>query len=82
MSKVETLEEFLARGGTIQKLAPIAEEVPHMVRSTAQSAPAIHSLAEAEYLFGQKRQQKEKIIKRYTNEELITLLDRIRDDNK
>ncbi len=63
--KVETIEEFLARGGVIQKIPPkeelekaaIARET---VRSTVSKPPTIHSLDDGALFFSEKTKRKRK----------------------
>lgn len=56
-SKVETVEEYLARGGSIKKLPP-AETIrqPEVTRKTVAAGPAnIMSLEEADLFYGEAR---------------------------
>ena len=56
-SKVETVEEYLARGGSIKKLAP-GETIrqPDVTRKTVTGGPAnIMSLEEADLFYGEAR---------------------------
>ena len=56
-SKVETVEEYLARGGSIQKL-PAAEVIrqPDIIRkSTAGESAIIMSLEDADLFYGEAR---------------------------
>ena len=56
-SKVETIEEYLARGGSVQKL-PMVEsiKIPDVVRKPSTGGPAtIMSLEEADLFYGEAR---------------------------
>lgn len=62
--KFESVDEFLARGGTITKVdlgVPIKQEVMH----AAQGGPVnILSLEDADLYYGEKRKQTAKIVKK------------------
>lgn len=56
-SKVETVEEYLARGGSIKKL-PVGETIrqPDVVRKTVAGGPVtIMSLEDADLFYGEAR---------------------------
>lgn len=57
----ETVEEFLARGGKIEKLDPGGEAKDKPVGSISKQKPQIMSLAEGELLFGEKGKRVKKI---------------------
>jgi hypothetical protein len=54
---VETIQEFLARGGSINKVAPIIVDAkPDIVRKTVAGEPAIiMTLDEADLFYGEAR---------------------------
>jgi hypothetical protein len=58
----ESVEEFLARGGKIEKLDPCGEIKDKPIGSISKQKPQIMSLAEGELMFGKKskRVKKEK----------------------
>jgi hypothetical protein len=63
--KVETTEEFLARGGKITVLPPGPEpEEKFIIRSTSGGLPQLMSLPDGEHFFGEtRRKQKKKVTK-------------------
>jgi hypothetical protein len=67
IKKVETVEEFLARGGEVTIVPP--QETPEAkqpIRSTSGGLPQLMSLSEGEHFFGETRK---KAKKKMTNEE-------------
>lgn len=56
----QLIDEFLANGGTIEKLEPIEQEERHVVRSTVKKTPELMTLDEAEHMFGKKQVKKKK----------------------
>lgn len=60
--KVETIEEYLARGGSVKILPPvILEPTPDVTRKTANSGPAVFlTLEEADLYFGEPSKNKPK----------------------
>lgn len=62
-TKTETIEEFLARGGVVQKLdAVVVEDKGHTVKSTAKTPLIPMDLTMGEHLFAERirRQRKER----------------------
>lgn len=59
-SRVETLEEYLARGGSIQRIpSAILERQPDVIRTTTQGGPATFlTLEEADLFFGEASKNK------------------------
>lgn len=58
MSKKETVEEFLARGGTVTKCPPAPspeEELSNRVSSTVSSGATMMSLAEGALFYSESR---------------------------
>ena len=55
--KVETVQEFLARGGSISKVPAAAKEQDNdVIRKTANGAPAVFlTLDEADLFYGEKK---------------------------
>lgn len=60
----ELIEEFLAKGGVIEKIDHIEYEKRHIIGSTTKKTPNLLTLPEGEVLFGEKqdRVKKEKVI--------------------
>lgn len=59
-SKVETIEEYIARGGTVKRL-PIQGYIKRQDVSKTQGGPAIiMSLEEADLFYGKERPNKKK----------------------
>jgi len=56
----ELLEEFLAKGGKIQKIPTVPYEKTHAIGSTAKKVPELKTLAEGELLYGENRKLKKK----------------------
>lgn len=70
----ELINEFLAKGGKIEKLPAVPYEVSYKVSSTTKSAPELKTLAEGELLYGAKsksRKKKKKVDYSNINMELI-----------
>lgn len=53
--KVETIEEYLARGGVIKELPSEPAAHSDMIQSTIAKKPTIYTLSEGGTLFGEKR---------------------------
>lgn len=62
--KIETVDEFLARGGQVKKLEPVSREDHRIVLPTAGGPPTIMSLGEAEVLYGEAERPQESPEKR------------------
>jgi hypothetical protein len=80
MSKTETLEEFLARGGEVKVVdqAKQGDDEDYTVKSTAITAPKLYHLTEAELIFGRKRKVKnKKQEEKMTAEEAMAELEKI-----
>lgn len=59
--KVETLEEFLARGGVIKKFPAVQPEPDNLVRPTTAPALAqLMSLDEGAHFFAEKKEKRER----------------------
>lgn len=58
IKKVETLEEYLARGGTVKKLDPVARVNDQNVKSMAVGPAVLLTLEEGELFYGEKKQKK------------------------
>lgn len=61
LAKVESIKEFLARGGRIEKV--VKEKPPEeslIVRPTIAGPPELYSLDEAQHFFGVKKKKKVK----------------------
>jgi hypothetical protein len=60
--KVETIEEYLSRGGSIKLIPSVPNEPqPEVVRKTTQGGPAVFlSLEEADLFFGEPSKKKAK----------------------
>jgi hypothetical protein len=57
--KKETLEEYLARGGTITKLDYVDPDLPEpTVRSTVSKPPKLYNLTEGAHMFTKKTRRK------------------------
>ena len=57
----ELIEEFLAKGGVIEKLESIEPEWNRRVGSTTKKVPELMTLAEGELMFGKKQKRTHKI---------------------
>lgn len=57
----ETIEEFLARGGNIEKLDIQGEVKDRAIGSVTKQKASIMSLAEGELLFGEKGKRTKKV---------------------
>ena len=62
MSKRETVEEFLARGGVITRIPPQEQTVKtENIKSSSAGGPAVFlSLSEADLFYGEHKQKKPK----------------------
>jgi len=61
MKKIETVEEYLARGGTIKRIdAVVEEQKPQPVKSTKVGPVVILSLEDADLIYGEKTKRKKK----------------------
>lgn len=70
MTKKETVEEFLARGGKVTIVPPVApSEDTHIMPTKTQVDFDIVSLGDAEYMFGESRTKKVKTIKKRVSDE-------------
>jgi hypothetical protein len=60
--KVETVEEFLARGGKIERIPPKVEEEEEavVIKPSTLGPPTLYSLDEAQHFFGKKKVVKKK----------------------
>jgi hypothetical protein len=58
MMKVETLEEYLARGGTIKKLTPVERVKETDVKSMAVGPAILLTLEEGDLFYGEKKKSK------------------------
>lgn len=56
----ELIEEFLAKGGKIEKLPPQEVEDTRKVGATTKKVPNLKTLPEAELLFGKKQVKRKK----------------------
>ena len=56
----ETKEEFLARGGEVQRIETIEPEVNRLVKLTNPGPPKLHTLPEAAFMFGETTRRKKK----------------------
>ena len=56
----ELIEDFLANGGEIKKIPPEPYEVNNKVSSTAKKIPELKTLAEGEFLYGEKKKVRKK----------------------
>ena len=59
----EILEEFIAKGGIVEKIPYVEPKENRMIGSFSKKAPELLTLEEAELLYGQK-QEKKKTIKK------------------
>jgi hypothetical protein len=56
-AKTETYEEFIARGGKVEKLPNMSQPLSSSMR-TAQKTVELKTLEEGEFLYGEKRAKK------------------------
>ena len=77
--KVETLQEYLSRGGTIKKLMP-KEELPQkeLTRQTSSGPAQILSLDEAELFYGEGKVRAKKVVKAKPTIDLSLLPENLR----
>lgn len=81
--KTETVEEFLKRGGKIEKLDAVeAEEKDVSVRSTAMTPPTLHHITEGQLLFAEKKKSKAKKKNKISVKEVRKKLESIRSMGK
>jgi hypothetical protein len=75
--KAETIEEFLARGGKVNVIPPVArEEQKHTLPVSTKIDYDMMSLGEGEFLFGETRTRKTtKTKKKVSNEEFTSLVE-------
>lgn len=67
INKVETLQEFLARGGTIKKCDPAERTKEQDVKSMAVGPATLLTLEEGELFYGEKKKSKAtKVLKQPT----------------
>ena len=59
-STQDLIQEFLEKGGEIEKLDTIEPEQKNVVGSTVKKVPNIMTLAEAELMFGRKQKSTKK----------------------
>lgn len=57
MSKNQNIEEFLAKGGKIEKLPPAQREDSQTIGNTTYHAPQFLSLEEADELYGESKKR-------------------------
>ena len=57
----QLIEEFLAKGGKIEKIPYVDPDNSQTIGSTNKKVPQIMTLAEGEELFGEKQKRKKKI---------------------
>lgn len=61
MSKKETIKEFLARGGQIQKVpAKVPEDTDYTVKAQTSGPPVLMSLSDGEHFFSEKKKSRVK----------------------
>ena len=73
--KVETVEEFLARGGDIKVFPPQElSDDPHIIKSNVGLNQDHMTLGEGELMFGETRKRKKKEKPIITNEEFAQML--------
>jgi len=60
----ELIEEFFARGGTVEKITHVEMQNRQVIGSTSKKTPNLLTLQEGEELFGEKqdRVKKEKVV--------------------
>jgi hypothetical protein len=72
--KTETIEEFLARGGSIRFIPPKQEETSDKVRKTTNGGPAIiMTLEDADLFYGEVKKGSKKSSKPSNNIDLSAL---------
>lgn len=70
--KTESVEEYLARGGKIEKVPPaIEEEKDATVRGTAITPATLYHITEGEILFAEKRKSRKKKKKTLSKDEVL-----------
>ena len=75
-NKRETVDDFLARGGTISIVPPkVVEEERHTVPVRFTINHDSLSLGDGEFMFGEVKTRKKKEVKMTSNEEFNKLLD-------
>lgn len=76
----ELMEEFLAKGGKIQKLPTVPYEADHKVSSTVKKVPELKTLPQGEFLYGEVRKSKRKKVKNpdYTDIDMSLIPDHIK----
>lgn len=80
--KKETVEEFLARGGKIEKLDAVEEENKEIsVRGTAVTAPTLYHITEGQHLFAEKKKNRSKK-KKLSKQEVQDQLNKIKSMGK
>lgn len=80
--KTETVEEFLARGGKIEKLDPVEHEDNDVtVRSAAMTPPTLYHITEGRHLFAEKKKNKSRK-KKLSIQEVSKKLESIRSMGK
>lgn len=52
--RAETIEEFLARGGQIEKLPAAEDQLKQVIPQVSNTSPELCSLADAPDIFGEK----------------------------
>lgn len=71
MTKTETLEQYLARGGKIEVVPAVEpEDNGPTVRKTAVTAPTLYHITEGAILFGEKKKTKKSKTKTLSKSEL------------
>ena len=60
----QLLEEFLAKGGEIQKIPTVPHETKNTVNSTTKKVPELKTLAEGELLYGKSKKTRPKKVKK------------------
>lgn len=80
MKKTESLQDFLERGGKIEKLDPVEpEEKEVTVRKTTTGPATIYNLTEGELLFSEKRKKRKKKQKpKYSDKEFEKIMKDLR----
>lgn len=73
--KSETLDEFIARGGKIEKIPSVEPETKDIIRKTTTGPATIHTLSEGELLFAEKSKRKKKKKKTVSDEEFAKLME-------
>jgi len=74
--KVETIEEYLARGGEITYCEPEESALkPHVMKPATGTSEHTMSLGNGELLFGETRKRKKKVKPEVTTEDFTKMLD-------